>query len=574
LLLGVSAAAYLNGSALSPRSEAKDQPATLWAQVQQQVASLAPTSGSSAAMRPAARSAARNAAPSAAPDSLRRPERLRQMERLYRRQADIAAAQARGDEERVTRLLRRAMKQLRRLRQDASPRQAPALHAVRQALSSTYRAHFGVPDTLSVPKHAPAALDRTLLAQLDEEPAPETAAALPLVEDTLPTDLHATSTAVDMTMNQHVRASIAFLLRYDDRYLRPWMRRSATYFPMIEHIFAEEGVPDELKYLALVESGLNPYAQSRAKAAGIWQFLRSTGRQYGLTVDPWVDERLDPEKSTRAAARHLKHLYERFGDWQLALAGYNCNPRTIEWALERARQRLDRTPTFWDIYDDLPEETRNYVPSFIATALIVSNPSSFDLERVTPGPRYAFDYVPVEGTPTLSTVARLAGADLAQVQALNPELRSDRVPPSAEPYYVRLPHGTYRQFANNYAALSPEERRPMMQHTIRAGETMGRVAERYHVTRAALLDANAAQRYSLVRVGEAITIPDRRYPKNAALAEETGAKPLRIQYSTRSVRPVTPVAPTGDSAASPTASTADQGATEAKATVAALRDDD
>ena len=237
------------------------------------------------------------------------------------------------------------------------------------------------------------------------------------------------------------------------------MRRSASYFPMIEHVFAEENVPDELKYLALVESGLNLHARSWAGAAGPWQFISATGRAYDLEIDEWRDERLDPEKATRAAARHLRDLYQLFGgDWHLALAGYNCSPSVIKAAMRKAEAELGREPTFWDIYEDIPQETRAYVPTFIATALIVSNPDAFDLERVLPGPQYAYDLVPVRGMMPLETVAGLAGTDVSRIRALNPELLRDTLPPSREPYYVRIPYGSFDAFATAYADLTPEQR--------------------------------------------------------------------------------------------------------------------
>src|SRR5690606_8547032 len=186
---------------------------------------------------------------------------------------------------------------------------------------------------------------------------------------------------------------IAFLLRSPGHVSR-LRSRADTYFPMIERILAEEGVPDELKYLAMVESALNPRARSHAGAAGMWQFISATGRAYGLRAQSDVDDRLDPERATRAAARHLRDLHERFGDWQLALAGYNCNPARIQREITRAEARLGRRATFCDIYDHIPRETRGYVPMYIATALVLSNPEAFDLPPAEPGPRYVFDTIP------------------------------------------------------------------------------------------------------------------------------------------------------------------------------------
>jgi len=255
-------------------------------------------------------------------------------------------------------------------------------------------------------------------------------------------------------------------------------------------------------------------------------------------VNPWVDERLDPEKSTRAAARHLRDLYEMFGDWQLALAGYNCNPLVVRRAVRKARQRLDREPTFWDIYDDIPEETRNYVPTFIAAALIVSNPAKFDLRRVDPGPRYTFDYVPVQGALTLGTVAELANVDAASVQALNPELRRDRFPPSREPYYIRLPYGTYQTFLQNYEALPDRKKAETVVHTVRPGETVGRIAQRYGVRWQSILEVNEMASGN-IEVGQELTIPPVSYRGNRALMATAEGEPMRVRYGARFTRPIT-----------------------------------
>lgn len=472
--------------------------------------------------------------PPAPRDTMAEAEALGHIERLYRLKADLVEAQAVGNPDRTEEVLDTAMRELHSLLDRPGLTHRPQFRQIVHSFATEYERRYGVPDTLDLPTGALEDLRRGLTATNQQErPSP------PTLQEVLPADLRETNREVPLTVNRRVRETMAFLLRNRERYLRPWLRRTATYFPMIEHIFAEEGVPDELKYLSLAESGLNPHAQSRARAAGIWQFVAKTGRHYGLSIDPWVDERLDPEKSTRAAARHLKDLYEMFGDWELALAGYNCDPAVVQRALDRFRYRTGRDGSFWDIYHDLPEETRNYVPLFTATALIISNPSAFDLERVTPGRRYVFDYVPVDAPLALEQVARLADTDLQDVRALNPELRSDRLPPSKEPYYVRLPMGSYETFATNYEALPEEERTEALKHVVQPGETPGRIAKRYHVDRSALIKANEDARFGTMQVGEPLTVPEQSYLGNARLADAADVQPLRIQYSSRTTRPLT-----------------------------------
>jgi membrane-bound lytic murein transglycosylase D len=491
--------------------------------------------------------------PPATTDSVSDAEAFRHIARLHRLRSDLAEAQAASNGPRTSRLLDRSIRELHALLGRPGLAERPRFRSIFRSLTAEYEAHYGVPDTLRLPGGAIYENRQGLFAALNQAPPLQ-------LNEVLPSGLQLTNTDIRLPLNERVRTSMAFLLRNADRHLRPWLQRSATYFPMIEHILAEENVPDELKYLALVESGLNPYAYSHARAAGPWQFIAQTGRRYGLTVDPWVDERLDPEKSTRAAARHLRDLYELFGDWHLALAGYNCSPRAVQRAIAEARERLGREPTFWDIYPQLPEETRNYVPLFIATAVIVSNPSEFGIERVTPGPRYAFDHVPVEGAHSLQTIARLAETDIATVRSLNPELRSDRLPSSAEPYYVRLPYGTYTTFASNYAALPNEEKRPNVGHAVRAGETIGRIAQRYQVARPALLKTNDVKPHE-VHVGQRLTIPAMRYLGNTAIAAEADARPVRVRYGNRATRPLTAepvpdlaaVTPSSPAASSPAA---------------------
>ena len=464
-------------------------------------------------------------------DSITNAEAFRAIGRLHDLQAHLAEAQAANEQNRITRLLDTAMRALHRLVARPGLAERPRFRTIFRSLTAEYEARYGIPDTLRLPSGAIYDQRRQWFTALNEAPPLQ-------LDEVLPTELQLTNTEVRLPLNERVQSSIAFLLRTETRNLHPWLQRSATYFPMIEHILAEENVPDELKYLALVESGLNPYAYSHARAAGLWQFTAATGRRYGLTIDPWVDERLDPEKSTRAAARHLRDLYDLFGDWHLAMAGYNCSPHIVMRAIDKARDRLGHDPTFWDIYPNLPEETRNYVPLFIATAILVSNPTTFGIERVSPGPRYAFDHVPVTGAHTVSTLAALAEVDVKTIKSLNPELRGHRLPPADGPYYIRLPYGTYSTFTANYDTLAPSKKTPSTTHVVQTGETPAQIAQRYHVDRPALLRANDMQPGD-VRVGQPLMIPTAQYLSNAPITRETDARPLRVRYGNRAIRPLT-----------------------------------
>lgn len=244
------------------------------------------------------------------------------------------------------------------------------------------------------------------------------------------------NTVFQMDLERPVLRAISSLSR-NKTHFRTVRTRADLYFPMIERILQEEGLPDEIKYLAVVESALNPRAQSWAAAAGLWQFIPATGAGYGLNINASIDERRDPEKATRAAARHLRDLHQMFdGDWQLALAGYNCNPYRVKRVLEQTSQRLGRKATFWEIMDKLPRETKNYVPLFIATYLIMNNQQAFDLGAYPQAPTYEYDVVPVQGGATLDAVAEKLQVPVTHLRALNPELKTDRTPTSVSATFM------------------------------------------------------------------------------------------------------------------------------------------
>jgi membrane-bound lytic murein transglycosylase D len=294
---------------------------------------------------------------------------------------------------------------------------------------------------------------------------------------------------------------------------------------MIDHILAEEGVPQELKYLAMVESGLNPDARSWAGAVGMWQFMPSTGRRYGLAINAWVDERRDLEKATRAAARYLSDLHDELGDWHLAMAAYNCGTGCVRRALRRANAE---NASYWDAYEYLPRETQGYVPMFIAAARIMENPEAFGLEVPEPTSPLAYDYVPVHGSRlSLSTVARLADTTRSAIESLNPELRRGRVPPSKERYYLRIPLGSYPRFAWNYAELPDEKKQPATTYAVRRGDTLSEIAVRFGTSTDVLRRLNDI-RGSIIRPGDRLVVPVQEY--TSALTATKKQRPLRVQY--------------------------------------------
>jgi membrane-bound lytic murein transglycosylase D len=225
--------------------------------------------------------------------------------------------------------------------------------------------------------------------------------------------------------------------------------RSGKYFPIMRKILKYNGAPEELIYLSVQESGLNPTIVSKAGAVGLWQFMSSTGSAYGLYQDNYRDDRRDFEKSTDAAARHLKDLYKSFGDWYLAFAAYNAGPGRVNNAITKSGSK-----DYWDIRQYLPGETKNYVPSILALSFIFRNPQTYGFKDIEYGQPVSFDRVSIKGELKLEKVAEFCGSDIETIRELNSELTADEVPNYDVPYMLRIPHGTFNTFVANYKKSS------------------------------------------------------------------------------------------------------------------------
>jgi len=290
-----------------------------------------------------------------------------------------------------------------------------------------------------------------------------------------------------------------------------WLSRLGRYEGMIRERLRAHGLPEDLVYLTLIESGLSNTAVSRARAVGMWQFMASTGRGYGLVIDPWVDERRDPFKATDAAASHLEDLVERLGSVYLAAAAYNAGAGKIERAIARLPGEPDSVDdqTFFEIADNrrsLRRETRDYVPKLIAASLIAKQPSRYGFSNIERLPPLVFDEVSVQDATGLDVLARLADTSVAALLELNPQFVRGITPPGRE-VIVRVPRGRGAQVAERYADLPVNERITFVDHYVSYGQSLSSIAQRYNVTVTMLQAANPHLRALALRVGQRVIVP-------------------------------------------------------------------
>lgn len=287
-----------------------------------------------------------------------------------------------------------------------------------------------------------------------------------------------------------------------------WLERSGRYIPMMRPIFAEYGLPEDLVYLAMVESGFNSRAYSWAHAVGPWQFIESTGRMYGLQNDWWFDERRDPEKATHAAARFLRDLHKQFeGDWYLAVAAYNAGPGRIQGAIRTLGSR-----DFWQISrgQHLQLETRQYVPKLLATLIIVKDLDKYGFSNLEYYEPLAYELVKVPSATDLELVAELCGISYEEIKALNPELKRWSTPPGRKNHELRIPLGSKERFVEAYAKVPADQRVRYHRHRVKSGDTLLKLAGQYNIRVEDIITLNSIRDPRALRIGQDLILPLRQ----------------------------------------------------------------
>ena len=305
---------------------------------------------------------------------------------------------------------------------------------------------------------------------------------------------------VPIAWNDRVKEKVVFFQTTGRAPMEKYLRQAGKYQPMARRIFKEYGLPLDLTYLAVIESGYNPHAYSWAKAAGIWQFIKGTGVLYGLKQSWWFDERRDPEKSTRAAAGYLKKLYGDFGSWELALAAYNCG----EGAVGR-RLKAQGVTEYWSL--KLPQQTMDYVPLYMAAVIIGKNPELYGFAGVRLDPEWDFEYAEIPGGADLLTLAKCGTLEVDVLKDFNPELTRGTIPFGVDKYKLRVPRGYAGTLTTALARIPADQRLTSVAHTVKKGETLSKIARLYGVSAQAIAEANDLGRDRSLSPGQTIHIP-------------------------------------------------------------------
>jgi membrane-bound lytic murein transglycosylase D len=309
-----------------------------------------------------------------------------------------------------------------------------------------------------------------------------------------------------------------------------WLSRSGRYIELMQGILKEKDIPEEIVFLPLIESGFNPYAYSPARAAGYWQFIASTAKRYGLEINWWRDERRDPVKSTVAAANYLNDLYDMFGSWNLAMAAYNAGEGKILKALNRSK-----ADDYWSLLNTryIRNETKDYVPKFIAASLIANSPQNFGFEDLEYHSPLNYEELTIETPVDLEVIAECTDTSLEEIKELNPELRRWCTPPDVREYTLRVPAGKKDLFLENLSQIAEEKRFSMDIYKAKKGDTFRKISKRTGVPVQIILELNSLEKIIPLKAGTKINLP----PKGKFVldtADRIGIKKVAFKTKKRS----------------------------------------
>ena len=310
---------------------------------------------------------------------------------------------------------------------------------------------------------------------------------------------------IPLVENKYVMSEIKLFQTKERQYFEESYRRSGRYRKMIADELKKAGLPEQLSWMPLIESGFKVRALSKARALGLWQFISSTGYRFGLKRDRWVDERMDPLKSTQAAIKYLAELHSLFGDWTTVLAAYNCGEFRVQNVIRN--QRINYLDNFWDLYTMLPRETARFVPRFIASLLIISNPEKYGFNLPEPDSPIAYETVTVSRPVKLSSLSQKLGLSTNTLASINPELRHDATPDYE--YKLKVPAGLGEKTlvaVNSLSRWIPPEATYVI-HYVRRGETLSGIAKRYRTSVSSIARLNKLRRLNLIRPGQRLKIP-------------------------------------------------------------------
>lgn len=349
-------------------------------------------------------------------------------------------------------------------------------------------------------KTEPASIDKLLALSTFDPPAATTA-----TETAVASDLSQTTHDVEIPLNRKVLSYIELFQGNLRDFIGEGLQRGVKYLPMIQEEFRAKGLPLDLAYIPLIESAFKNTARSRAKAQGMWQFMSYTGREHGLALNWYVDERSDPEKATKAAAQYLKTLGKMFGNnWHLAMASYNGGPGRVQRAMRRSGKK-----DFWSLTATsryLPRETREYVPMILAAIVIAKNPAQYGFD-VTPEMPLVYEKVQVSDPIDLRLVAEWTNSPIDEIEALNPELRRWTTPVRSPNYEIKVPVGSGDALRTRLADTPADNLNAFQWHSVRRGETLSSIARKLKVRRADLAEANSLTLRSRVKAGQQLIIP-------------------------------------------------------------------